>query len=60
LPAPPAGLEHARPVLVEFGNMSAPTIVFVFDRALAEPGWRRAVLSALGPGFTAGFALVER
>jgi len=40
--------------------MSAPTILFVFDRALAEPGWRRAVLSALGPGFTAGFALVER
>lgn len=60
LPAPAAGLEHARAVLAEFGNMSAPTVLFVLQRALAEPGWRRAVLTALGPGFTAGFALVER
>lgn len=60
LPPPAAGLEHARAVLAEFGNMSAPTVLFVLDRALAEPGWRRAVLSALGPGFTAGFVVVER
>jgi alkylresorcinol/alkylpyrone synthase len=60
LPPPATGLEHARAVLAEFGNMSAPTILFVLDRALAEPGWRRAVLNALGPGFTAAFAVVER
>jgi alkylresorcinol/alkylpyrone synthase len=60
LPQPAAGLEHARAVLAEFGNMSAPTVLFVLDRALVEPGWQRAVLSALGPGFTAAFAVVER
>jgi alkylresorcinol/alkylpyrone synthase len=59
-PQPAAGLEHARAVLAEFGNMSAPTVLFVLDRALVEPGWQRAVLSALGPGFTAAFAVLER
>lgn len=60
LPPPAAGLDHARAVLAEFGNMSAPTVLFVLARALAEPGWRRAVSTALGPGFTAGFAVIER
>mgnify|MGYP001627202816 FL=1 len=60
LPPPAAGLEHARAVLAEFGNMSAPTVLFVLDRALAEPGWQRGVLIALGPGFTAGFTVIER
>lgn len=60
LPPPAAGLEHARAVLAAYGNMSAPTVLFVLERALAEAGWRRAVLSALGPGFTAAFAVVER
>lgn len=60
LPAPARGLEHARAVLAEHGNMSAPTVLFVLDRALAEPGWRRAVLIALGPGFSVGFAALER
>lgn len=60
LPAPAAGLDHARAVLAEHGNMSAPTVLFVLARALAEPGWRRAVLLALGPGFTVGFAQLDR
>lgn len=60
LPPPAAGLGHARTVLAEFGNMSAPTILYVLHYALAEAGWRRAVLSALGPGFCAAFAVVER
>lgn len=60
LPPPAAGLDHARAVLAEFGNMSAPTVLYVLDRALAEPGWQRGVLTALGPGFTAGFAVIER
>jgi predicted naringenin-chalcone synthase len=34
--------------------------MFVLERTLAskEP-WRRALVSALGPGFTAGFTLLE-
>ncbi len=53
---------HSRAVMREYGNMSAATILFVLDRLLndASRSWNRALLSALGPGFTAGFALLER
>ncbi len=50
----------AREVLRDYGNMSAATVLFVLQRALASPDWRRAMLSSLGPGFTAAFALLER
>ena len=34
--------------------------MFVLERALGKPHpWRRALVSALGPGFTAGFTLLE-
>lgn len=57
----PSRLSESRDVLREFGNMSAATVMFVLERALASAQpWRRALLSALGPGFTAGFTLLER
>ncbi len=53
-------LSDARDVLRDYGNMSAATVMFVLERTLAAPApWRRALLTALGPGFTAGFALLE-
>jgi alkylresorcinol/alkylpyrone synthase len=56
----PARLNEARDVLRDYGNMSAATVMFVLERTLASNGpWRRALLSALGPGFTAGFTLLE-
>ncbi|HEY6486313.1 MAG TPA: 3-oxoacyl-[acyl-carrier-protein] synthase III C-terminal domain-containing protein [Candidatus Cybelea sp.] len=53
-------LTESREVLRDYGNMSAATVMFVLERTLAskEP-WRRALVSALGPGFTAGFTLLE-
>jgi alkylresorcinol/alkylpyrone synthase len=52
-------LADEREVLRCFGNMSAPTVLFVLERAL-ERGLRgNAVLSALGPGFTASFLALE-
>ncbi len=57
---PPGGLDHSRHVLRQYGNMSAVTVLFVLERAMREGGLgRRAVMSALGPGFTAGFLLLE-
>jgi alkylresorcinol/alkylpyrone synthase len=57
----PGSLSDARAVLREFGNMSAATVMFVLERTLASRApWRRALLSALGPGFTAAFSLLER
>jgi alkylresorcinol/alkylpyrone synthase len=55
----PGTLADARDVLRDYGNMSAATVMFVLERCLNEP-WKRALVSALGPGFTAGFTLLER
>jgi alkylresorcinol/alkylpyrone synthase len=54
-------LRTARDVLRDYGNMSAATVMFVLERTLGDSTpWRRALVSALGPGFTAGFTLLER
>jgi alkylresorcinol/alkylpyrone synthase len=57
----PGALADARDVLHEYGNMSAATVMFVLERTLTNGTipWKRAMLSALGPGFTAGFTLLE-
>jgi alkylresorcinol/alkylpyrone synthase len=48
-------LVNEREVLQGFGNMSAPTVLFVLERELLNPGNGRRFISALGPGFTASF-----
>lgn len=45
-------LDHEREVLRQYGNMSAPTVLFVLERLVAAGLPRRTVLTALGPGFT--------
>lgn len=50
---------HARGVLRDFGNMSAATVMFVLERALAAGMAGRLFAGALGPGFTAGFLMME-
>jgi len=46
-------LTFEREVLADHGNMSAPTVLFVLERALAAKTTGRLVMTALGPGFTA-------
>jgi alkylresorcinol/alkylpyrone synthase len=46
-------LDHEREVIADYGNMSAPTILFVLERALVRGLPARSLLTALGPGFTA-------
>jgi alkylresorcinol/alkylpyrone synthase len=48
-------LQSERSVLRDFGNMSAPTVLFVLARELQAASAGRRFLSALGPGFTASF-----
>jgi alkylresorcinol/alkylpyrone synthase len=48
-------LQNERNVLSRFGNMSAPTVLFVLNEALKSGFSGRRFLSALGPGFTASF-----
>lgn len=52
-------LRDEREVLRGHGNMSAPSVLFVLDRALKRGLRGSAVLSALGPGFTASFLALE-
>ncbi len=58
----PGVLADARAVLRDYGNMSAASVLFVLARMLARDGagefWQRALITALGPGFTAGFAVL--
>lgn len=56
----PGTLALERKVLRDYGNMSAVTVMMVLERALPTPLPRRSVVTALGPGFTAGFLLLER
>jgi alkylresorcinol/alkylpyrone synthase len=53
LALPRGTLDHERDVLREFGNMSAPTVLFALQRVLAAAPKGALALSALGPGFTA-------
>jgi alkylresorcinol/alkylpyrone synthase len=45
-------LDHEREVLADHGNMSAPTVLYVLDRARRQGLPNRSVVTALGPGFT--------
>ena len=49
-------LDVEREVLAEYGNMSAPTVLFVLERVLAGGETGPLTMAALGPGFTASFA----
>lgn len=46
-------LNHEREVIADYGNMSAPTVLFVLERLRAQGLPKRSLLTSLGPGFTA-------
>ena len=46
-------------MLRDHGNMSAPTVLFVLERAIKRGLRGPAVLAALGPGFTASFLAIN-
>ena len=46
-------LDSERQIIADYGNMSAPTVLFVLERARAQGLPARSLLTALGPGFTA-------
>ena len=53
-------LDHERAVLRDYGNMSAPTVLFVLKRLLEAGMPDNSMLLALGPGFTASGLLLTR
>ena len=53
-------LDHEREVIADDGNMSAPPVLFILQRALAQGLPARSLLTALGPGFTASCVALRR
>ncbi len=45
-------LDHERAILADYGNMAAPTVLFVLDRAIESGLPPQSILIASGPGFT--------
>ena len=56
---PRGRLDHARKVLRAHGNMSAATVLFVLRAALDAGEAGPQLMTTLGPGFSAGFMVVE-
>ncbi len=52
-------LNLEREVLRDYGNMSAPTVLFVLERLLERGLPERVMMTAFGPGFTCGAMLLE-
>jgi len=52
-------LNLEREVLRDYGNMSAPTVMFVLDRLLKQGLPEKAMMTAFGPGFTCAGLLLE-
>ncbi|HZH27572.1 MAG TPA: type III polyketide synthase [Azospirillaceae bacterium] len=53
------GLDDSAAVLRDYGNMSAATVLFVLERRLQRGARGRHLMTALGPGFTAGFLVID-
>ena len=56
---PQGELNLEREILNDYGNMSAPTVLFVLDRLIARGLPKRVMMTAFGPGFTCAGLLLE-
>jgi alkylresorcinol/alkylpyrone synthase len=52
-------LNLEREVLRDYGNMSAPTVMFVLERLLKQGLPNKVMMTAFGPGFTCAGLLLE-
>jgi alkylresorcinol/alkylpyrone synthase len=52
-------LNLEREVLRDYGNMSAPTVLFVLERLLAQGLPDKVMMTAFGPGFTCAGLLLQ-
>lgn len=55
----PGALDVEREVLRDYGNMSAPSVLFVLDRIRRRGITGPVLMSSLGPGFSAAFQIVN-
>ena len=59
LELPSGTLDHEREVLRQYGNMSAPTVLFVLKSVLDSGATGQFFSCALGPGFSAAYLPIE-
>ena len=55
----PGALDVERDVLRDYGNMSAPSVLFVLERLIDRGLPKTVLMTAFGPGFTCGGLLLE-
>ena len=55
----PAALDHARDILNRYGNMSAPTVLFVLEQTIRSGARGRHLMASFGPAFTVTFAVLD-
>ena len=55
----PGALDAERDVLRNYGNMSAPTVLFVLEELIDRGLPKSVLMTAFGPGFTCGGLLLE-
>jgi alkylresorcinol/alkylpyrone synthase len=60
LALPVGELDLERAILNDFGNMSAPTVLFVLQRLIERGLPDRVLMTAFGPGFTFAGMILER
>ena len=60
LDLPQGELNLEREVLRDFGNMSAPSVLFVLERLIERGLPKRILMTAFGPGFTCSGLLLEK
>ena len=56
---PTGALDTSRDILRQYGNMSSVTVLFVLQATLQRSPRGKALLSAMGPGFSAEHVLLE-
>jgi alkylresorcinol/alkylpyrone synthase len=56
---PEGALVETRRVLRDYGNMSAATVLFVLRATLQKSIRQQMLLTAVGPGFSAGFVVLD-
>jgi alkylresorcinol/alkylpyrone synthase len=59
LDLPQGELNLEREVLHDYGNMSAPTVLFVLERLIERGMPDEVMMTAFGPGFTCSSLLLE-
>jgi alkylresorcinol/alkylpyrone synthase len=59
LQLPQGELNLEREVLHDYGNMSAPTVMFVLERLIARGLPKTVMMTAFGPGFTCAGLMLE-